>query len=185
MKHVFLIVLLISLVGCSPQKVIVENKCPKIYKNDFTQILNKKYKTIYEQDTVAFNEIRFECVYSPFYTHKVIYDKFGKWDKEIFPSNRKHPILMWENIDIFSNGKKYILMTNGIEECNHIYASVMLFDKKQRDLLTESYAEKDLITNLITDLIKNHNSDKKDFYEVYWKMVDPKHWERIKKSQNK
>jgi len=43
---------------------------------------------------------------------------------------------MWKNIDIFSNGKKYTILTNGLEEWKHIYASVMILDKKQRDVLT-------------------------------------------------
>lgn len=170
--------------SCSSQKIGKENKCPRIYKNDFTEILNEKYNTIYDLDTVTFNEIRFECVYSAFYTHKVMFDKYGKWNKEIFPSNRKHPILIWENIDIFSNGKKYIIMTNGLEEWKHIYASVMVFDNKESDLLSDSSTEKAAITNFFANLIKNHDSEKKAFYEVYWKMVDPKHWESIKEYQN-
>jgi len=180
MKYTFIIVSLLIFLSCSSQKVVKENKCPKIYKNNFTEIRSEKYKTVYQQDTVEFNEIRFECVNSAFYTHKVMYDKYGKWNKEIFPSNRKHPILIWENIDLFSNGKKYIIMTNGLEEWNHIYASIMVFDSKEIDLLSEISTEKTTITSLFADLIKSHNTKKKDFYEVYWKVVDPKHWEIIK-----
>ncbi len=168
----------------SSQKVVKETKwCPKIYENDFTEILNEKYKTINNNDTISYNEVRFECVNSALYTHKIMYDKFGKWNNAIYPSNRKHPILMWEKIDLFSNGKEYTILTNGLEEWKHIYASVMVFDKNETDLLSNSSEEKEAITNLFTDFIKNHNTEKKDFYEIYWKMVDPNRWKTIKEFQ--
>ena len=167
--------------SCSSQKTAGEVKCPKIYKNDFTEILNEKYKTVYENDTITYNEIRFECIYSSFYTHKVMFDKYGKWDKEIYPSNRKHPILMWQNVDLFSNGKKYTIMTNGLEEWKHIYASVMVFDLNETDMLSSTAKEKEAITNLFSGLLKNHKTEKEDFFEIYWKTVDPDHWEMIKK----
>ncbi len=174
---IFLIFLVLS---CSTsQKVVKDEKCPKIYKNNYTQILNEKYEAVTDNDTAMFNEIRFECVYSALYTHKIMFDKFGKWDKAIYPNNRKHPILKWENVDLFSNGKKYNVFTNGIEEWKHIYASVMVFDQNNNDLLTNDSPEKDNLTNYFSGLIKKNKTDKKDFYEVYWKMVDPKQWENI------
>lgn len=180
MKFTYIIIIFFIVSGCSSsQKVIKETKCPKIYKNDFTEILNEKYVTISNNDTVKFNEIRFECVYSAFYTHKVMFDKFGKWDKAIYPSNENHPILKWENVDLYSNGKKYTVFTNGMEEWKHIYASVMIFDKNGTDLLSNESSEIDSLTNYFADLIKKHKIDKKDFYEIYWKMVDPEHWENI------
>ena len=43
---------------------------------------------------------------------------------------------MWNNIDLLSNGKKYTVLTNGLEEWKHIYASVMILDEKENDVLT-------------------------------------------------
>jgi hypothetical protein len=103
-----------------------------------------------------------------------MYDLYGKWNKEIYPSNRKHPILMWEKIDLFSNGKEYTILTNGLEERKQIYASVMVFDDTETDLLSETSAEREAITNLFTDFFENKNNKKKDFYEVYWNMIGPK-----------
>ncbi|PQJ78137.1 hypothetical protein [Polaribacter porphyrae] len=181
MKEVYITIIISVFLSCSSsQKIIKKTKCPKIYKNKFTKILNEKYVVVNNNDTTAINEIRFECVYSAFYTHKVMYDKYGKWNKEIYPSNRKHPILMWENIDLFSNGKHYTILTNGLEEWKYIYASVMILDENEQDVLSEQTEEKTNLTNYFTELIKNHNSEKKDFYEVYWKIVDPKRWKTIK-----
>jgi len=181
MKKSLSIISLFLIISCSTsQKVVKKEKCPKIYKNNYTEILNEKYETIYNKNTITFNEIRFECVYSAFYTHKVMFDKFGKWDEAIYPSNKKHPILVWKKVDLFSNGKKYNVYTNGIEEWKHIYASVMVFDENDKDLLLIESSEKESLTNYFAELIKKHNLENKDFYEVYWKMVDPEHWKNIK-----
>ncbi|WJS96570.1 hypothetical protein NYQ10_08930 [Flavobacterium johnsoniae] len=175
MKKNYITIIFFFFLNCSlAQKATIEEKCPKIYENKFTEILNEKYVTVNGKDTTKINEIRYECVYSAFYTHKVMYDKYGKWDKEIFPSNRNHPILVWKNIDLFSNGKRYTILTNGLEEWGHIYASVMILDENERDILTEQTEEKIALTNFFGELLKKHNTRKKAFYEVYWKIVNPK-----------
>ena len=180
MRNIYLTIISIIILSCSAsQNLKKETKCPKIYKNKFTEILNEKYSVVNNKDTTSFNEIRFECVYSSLYTHKVMFDKFGKWSKEIYPSNKKHPILMWEKIDLFSNGKEYSVLTNGIEEWKHIYASVMVFDKNTTDLLSETSKERQAITDLFAKYMQNQDHKKKDFYEVYWKLVDPDRWEII------
>ena len=176
MKCTTLITLVLIILSCSSsQKAVKDEKCPKIYKNSFTKILNEKQKTVLNNDTISFNEIRFECVHSSFYTHEVMFEKFGKWDQAIYPSSRKHPILMWEKVDLFSDGKKYIVFTNGIEEWKHIYASVMVFDENEIDLLSDNSKEKEKLTNFFAESIKNLNTKEKFFYELYWKMVDPDH----------
>jgi hypothetical protein len=182
MKPIYFTFLIFIVFSCSSsQKIIKKERCTKIYKNGYTKILNEKYETISVNDTTTFNEVRFECVYSALYTHKVMFDKFGKWDKAIYTNNKKHPILMWKKVDLFSNGKKYNVFTNGIEEWEHIYASVMVFDENETDLLSNDSSEKEGLTNYFADSIKNLEGDKKDFYEVYWKMVDPKRWKKLKR----
>lgn len=158
----------------SSQKAIKEVKCPKIYKNKFTEILNDKYIAVNGKDTTIINEIRYECVNSALYTHKVMYDTYGKWDTEIYPSNSNSPILMWKNIDLLNNGKKYTILTNGIEEWKHIYASVMILDDKEKDVLTQETEEKIKLSNFFGDLIKNHNPENKDFIQIFWKMIEDK-----------
>jgi len=164
LKGIYITIIFSVFLGCSSsQRVIEEAKCPEIYKNKFTEILNEKYIAVNDKDTTAINEIRYECVYSPFYTHKVMYDKYGKWDMEIYPSNRNRPILMWKNIDLFENGNKYTVLTHGLEEWKHIYASVMVLDENEKDILSEQTDEKKAITNLFAELLKNQNHKKEDF----------------------
>jgi hypothetical protein len=170
-RYLPLILIPLILFSCSSQKKVKQIKCSKIYTKKFTEILDEKYKTVFENDTITYNEIRFECVNSAFYTHKVMYEKFGKWDKEIFPKNRRHPILMWENIELFSNGKKYTVLTNGLEEWKHIYASVMIFDDNKKDQLGVNSEIGNKVKTFFAELLKNHDPDKRAFYEIYWKSV--------------
>ncbi|MFV8365493.1 hypothetical protein [Flavobacterium sp. XS1P27] len=174
MKETLLIISLFLIFSCSTsQKIVDKAICSQYFENKYTEILDKKYETIFNKDTITYNEIRFECAYSALYTHKVMFDKFGKWDKAIYPNNKKYPILVWEKVDLYSNGKKYNVYTNGTEEWKHIYASVMVFDENGTDLLSKESPEKENLKNYFSELIKKQNSKKKDFYKVYWTMVDP------------
>lgn len=162
------------LLSCSSSKAVEGKKCPKIYKNDFAKISNEEYKTIYKNDTIAYNELRYECVFNPFYIQKGMYDRFGKWDKEIYPSNRKQPILMWKNVDLFQNGKNYTVMANSFEgEERGIYASVMVFDSHEVDLLSDSSSEKEILKKYFSDLIKSNDPKKEGFNKAYRENVNP------------
>ena len=187
MKKSYILIIIVLILSCSSSKEKQEKqdvKCPKIYKTSYSEVLFEKYKTIVNNDTITYNELRFECVYSAFYTKKVMFDKFGIWDKEVFPANRSHPILFWNNVELFSDGKKYDVYTNGIEEYRHIYASVMIF-QDGKDLLSLNSLEKKKIQNYFSDLIKKNDLNKSEFYEIYWKKVDPKNWESIQKNKMK
>ncbi len=146
--------------------------------------LSEKHHTIDGRDTLSFNQLRFQCAHSALYTSKVMYDRFGKWNKEILPRNRKHPILVWENVDLLSNGRKYNVMTDGLEEYKNIYASVMVFDNDGKDILSGSSTEKVTIAGFFADLIKNNDDGKEGFYEVYWESVDPKRWKMMQRHRN-
>ena len=113
-----------------------------------------------------------------------MYDKFGKWDKMIYQTNRKYPVLLWREIDLFADGKKFTVVTNGLEEWKHIYASVMVFDKDENDLLSNNSKEKIALAKYFSTLIMHSDHDKKEFYEAYWSEVDPKRLEFIKPKVN-
>lgn len=138
MKKILLLVLITVFLSCASKvkKPNVEVRCPEVYSKNYTKVLFEKYKTVVEKDTIAFNEIRYECVASAFTTHKIMYEEYGKWNRVILPENSNLPILVWNNIDLLSDGKKYTIYTFGIEEWKHIYASVMVFDEDENDVLT-------------------------------------------------
>lgn len=157
-------------------------KCRKLYHGNYTNINNQEYKTIFKEDTITYSEVRFECVISALMTHKVMYDNYGMWDEVVYPNNKKHPLLFWDKVDIFKDGNKYNIFTNGDEGSDNpkIYASFMVFNELNQDLLKSNSKEKEKLMKYFSDLIGNNDKEKRGFYEIYWQMVDPSHLKMIK-----
>lgn len=91
---------------------------------------------------------------------------------------------MWEGVELFSNGKKYNVFTNGIESPSEVYVSVMVFDSNNNDLLSSFSQEKDSLFNYFGELLKKPTKNNRNFYQQYWTTVDPDRWERIKANNN-
>ena len=183
-----LLILSISLISfsCNSQKKIKNNKekgvgiaqktanpnTPYIYKKGFLNYNIVKIPVIQKNDTITLNELKFNAVYSAMYTKKVMYDKFGKWAKEIRPNNESHPILLWENVKLFEDENKFFtIYANGDENWNEIYASVLVYDNEKNDCLKENNSLRDKIVHYFSNSIQNLN-DNKNFYDVYWKSVN-------------
>jgi hypothetical protein len=144
---------------------------PYIYKKGFKSYTVKPILTVHNGDSTFINELKFNAVYSSFYTKKVMFDKFGKWDREIRPNNERHPVLIWEKRKLFNtNESTYYVAAGGDENWNEIYASVMVFDSKNFDCLNEDHVKKDSLIHLFSKGIRNLNSNKQ-FYKIYWKMI--------------
>ena len=186
MKHSFFIIIIaLILISCSSTNGFTEKRCLSILKNNYKTILDAKFKSIVNKDTLFLNEIRYECVYSAMYTQKGMYDRFGKWDEEIYTTAKQHPILLWNNVKLFPNDTtEFTVAANGLESFETIYASVLVFDKQNKDLLSENSEYKTKLIEYFSDMIRSNNTGKEDFYEIYWKTVDPKRWKQIKQYQN-
>jgi len=144
---------------------------PFIYENGFKNFEIKKIQTIQDKDTSTISELRFNAVLSAFYTKKLMFDKFGKWNNQIYLNNDRHPILIWENVKLFeTKNKLYSVATNGVESWEEMYASVIVLDSNNKDCLAQSNAEKDSLVQFFANELINLSSDKK-FHEVYWKIV--------------
>lgn len=183
MKHL-LTVFLLALLFCSgtSTKTIVNKRCNKILKNDYTNITEDKIKFTIGNNIFSFTEVRYECVYTGMYIQKGMFDKFGKWDKIVYPKGKRYPIFFWINKKLFADDATlYTVASDGLDG-NTIYTSVAVFDNDNNDLLsTESISRKKLI-DYFSNLIRTDNPEKKYFYEVFWKTVNPERWEDIKKN---
>ena len=183
LKPIYLFISMLIILGCaSSQKSVNDEKCLKFYEFSYPKITQEREGSSSRNDSIIINEMRFECLSSALFTHKVMYDKFGKWNKEIYTSRTNNPILVWENVDLYSSGKKYHIFTHGIETNLSMYGSVMVFDEHYNDLLSTNSSEKQSLTQYFTDMVKNLKMGNEDFFEVYWKMIDPKIWETINRS---
>ncbi|MGI9650443.1 hypothetical protein [Chryseobacterium sp. RLHN22] len=155
---------------------------PFIYKkgfknyNVFTKKIIKK-----NNDTTELNELKFNAVLSAMYTKQVMYERFGKWSKEVRPNiDESHPILVWEKVKLFEGeDKQYSVYANGDENWNEIYASVLVFDENNNDCLSTSYSNKEKIIEYFSNGIQSL-SNGKDFYKVYWQSVNSYNPKKIK-----
>lgn len=185
MKKILLFFILISVSGCAsiknPQNGKRAYECNGLVKKGFSEILSEKYITTLGTQKVEFNQVRFQCVYGNFYTHKVMYDAFGKWDKAIFPSNNsRYPILVWKDVDLLSDGKKYNVYTEGREVYKDNYASIMVFDENDLDLLKEESTSKEKIVDYFANAIRNLDLNFEEFGYQYWSLVDSSVLRRLK-----
>lgn len=183
-NSIYITIIILLLISCSSTNKMTEKRCKSILKNDYKNILEKKFESVVNNDTIFLNEVKYECVYNAMYIKKGMYDKFGKWNEEIYPKGKHHPILLWNNVKLFPNDTtEFIVAANELESIETIYASVLVFDKKNNDLLSEDSKYKAKLIEYFSEMIKSNNSKKNDFYEIYWKTVDPKRWEQIKQYQ--
>ncbi len=152
-----------------------------IIKNSYRAVYEDKFKSVVNNDTVILNEIKYESVYTAFYIQKGMYDRFGKWNKAIYTKDETHPILLWNNVKLFPNDTtKFIVAASGLESDKTIYASVLVFDNNSRDLLSEASKYKTRLIDYFSEMIKSNNSNKKDFYEVYWNDFNTRRVEKMK-----
>ena len=185
MKNIAVLILFgIGILSCSSSKTISNDEngigirkktsnpnTPYIYKNGYRDFEITPTLTVNENDSTYINELRFNAVFSSMYTKKLMFDEFGKWDKEIRPNNERHPILVWENKRLFNKeNKTYSIAASGIESKKEMYASVIVFDSENRDCLSETHPKKDSIINYFSNGIINLKSDRM-FYDTYWKMI--------------
>ena len=141
---------------------------PYIYKNGYSNYVIEPVLTISNKDSIYINELRFNNVFSATYTQKLMFDKFGVWDKEINIKGNKNLILIWEKRKLFNSTDVYSIATDGIENMKNIYASVVVFDSKNNDCLTKDHPKKDSIIAFFSKGIINLSSNKK-FYKEYRK----------------
>ncbi|TCK69276.1 hypothetical protein DFQ05_0796 [Winogradskyella wandonensis] len=162
------------------KKCIKPNK-----KNDFQFITEEKFISVVEEDTVMSNQINFECVHTAFYTSKVMFDKFGKWDKVVYKNSNK-PILIWTKKRLFDDiNELFTIATDGLESADKTYTSFLAFDSSLNDLLESKSKYKKQLIAYMSELIKNNNPNKREFYESFWSTFYPERWAEIKLYQKR
>ncbi|HMC00111.1 MAG TPA: hypothetical protein VKN14_03640 [Flavobacteriaceae bacterium] len=180
-NSLFLLILILLIISCSAIKNRTANYCSDASENGFNNVVIEKTVSIIEKDTFYINEAKFECTSSAFNTKKMMYDNYGSCTKEVVnPNDVTLSIRIWEDVKLFADVEKlFIVAAKGNEELNYIYSSVMVFDNKGNDMLSENSKYRDTLIGFFGSLLKNNNLGKRDFYEKYWAMADPDMWKYI------
>ena len=165
---------ILVLFGCSDTRTIAvytkNPNTPVIYKNGFKDYGIVPILSVKGKDTIATNELRFNAVYSALYSGKLMYGRFGKWNKIIRDQDERNPLLIWENIPIFkNNNERYTVTTSGIESWGEMYTSVTVRNSKNEDCLSEKAAEKGALIQYFSEGIKSGDKTEK-FYNEYHKL---------------
>lgn len=165
----FILVLVLFFVNCAPSKEAKFYDCAKYNQNNFGAIKQESFKTFFRGDTISYTEIRYDCSASALYTLRTMYNHFGKWHKYIKYNTSNQKLLIWENIDLLRVGKKYNVITFGVENTkDETYCSIMVFDNRGKDVLKYDSEEKQKIIDFFaTDIRNPFDIDSKEFYEVY------------------
>lgn len=185
MRYFLAIFITCLLLSCSTTtEISLPKKCGSYPENKFENISIEKFKSIVNKDTLFYNELKFNCVNNASYLNKGMYDRFGKWHEMISGSNTLNPILLWKRIQLFENDTtKFTVATRGFEGLGSIYASVLVFDENDNDLLSTNSKYKPKLIEYFSNMIFNNDKKKKEFYELYWKTVSPEHWKRMESNK--
>lgn len=186
MKNIILLILTIPiLLSCSTQQkavTIKENEnavgiarptfnpnTPYIYINGFSDYTIVKIPLVRNDDTTFINELKFNATFSAFYSQEVMYQKFGKWARELNPSNETTLMLVWDNVKLFDDDDHlFTVYTFGEENMQEIYAAVYAFGPDQKDCLSEESIYREKIIAFFSNGIQ-HLKDDERFYKLYLK----------------
>ena len=179
-KSILLYTIIAILFACSSKKDISEKKCNQIYRNDFRNIFFDTFITTLDRDTISYTVLKFQCVYSGTYTSKVMFDKYGKWDKIVY-AEKNIPLFIWEKVKLFESDNSTFTIITGLRENSEIITNVMVFDEFNNDMLSLNSSYREQLINYFSDAIRSNDETKTDFYEAYWTTINPAHWEYLKK----
>ena len=137
-----------------------------IYINGFSDYKIEPFLTIIKKDSIRYHELRFNNTNSAMYAGKFMYDTFGEWDK--FKLNKQpYPFVIWKNKKLFNDDPElYTVVTIGYEGNNSIYTSVLVFDSKNRDCLSDTSKSKTKLIQYFSEGIWNLTG--RDKYYKLW-----------------
>jgi hypothetical protein len=153
---------------------------PYIHKNGYKSYKITVSKTVKDKNSFFANELIFYSTYSSFYTRKLMYEKFGNWNNNLFIRGIRTPFLIWNKVKLFANKDAYYYVVAGGFECttcdeyDSIYASIMILDENKNDCLSNKNLElkKEIIGFFSKGITNLTNST--EFYDKFWNVVNTK-----------
>lgn len=182
-KSIVLLFTIILIMSCNASKTTNKNRVglkvktsnantPYIYKYGYGDFTIQPILVNQSTDSTYVNELRFNAVYSSFYTKQLLFEKYGRWDKEIWIEGNNHPILIWKNRQLLKpSATLYTVAANGSESKQGIFATILVFDSKDQDALADDSLVKQQFVTFFCEGMKKLNKSS-SFYKLYWEMVN-------------
>lgn len=173
MKYYLTICICFVLISCSSSIRTNPRKCSKIPSNTYWGTFENQFSSQvkgYEYSGTLFS---YDCVLTSFITKKVLYDAYGEWDDLFYLPKERHPIMIWKNRDVLHSGSSLTILATGEEDYENMHGSIMIFDDKGNDMLKTGAENRKQLIKFVGTLIKENDISKKEFYEIYWRQVNP------------
>lgn len=127
----------------------------------------EKVLCINEGDSIYLNELKLHSSNS-FYTGKYMYKKFGHWNRAIKPNEGRSYYLVWENCKLFKDKDElFNVAASGIESMGETYSSVIVYNNKNFDLLSEKSSLRDTLVRVFYYGAKKTNLGYGPFFRDY------------------
>ena len=149
-------------------RIIGQYDCKEFYQNGYSrhEIISENIQTKDQQYEVS--EGKYHCVYTSFYTQKILFDKYGPWDDVVFYNDNQSEKLLWNNVKLLpDSNEKFRIAATGYEDEFGIYASIFVFDSEGNNMLSSKNPLAEKIMNIIGGLIQGNDENDKRFYELY------------------
>lgn len=116
--------------------------------------------SIIDTDSSTTNELRIVNI-NPQYTVRILFDKFGLWNKTIAPRDTYDIYYIWENVQLFKNSsERYTIITDNTD----LYSSAWVFDSEIKDCLADSSPLKTVIIDFFAKGINQVNKEGDDAF---------------------
>ena len=162
-KYYIVIIGAIIFISCSPKVYLKYGE----KSNKFFGVYEGKHTVIQNKDTVSLTEIKYITKISTSLTSRAMFDHYGIWDNEVSDKENITRILIWRQIDFFNNGQHFNIATTGLENEDIQYASVIVTNNLNQDVLVNNSKLKDKIIIKMRALMDSVNLRNKAFSKVY------------------
>ncbi|TYB76336.1 hypothetical protein [Bizionia myxarmorum] len=100
---------------------------------------------------------------NPYYTMMILFEDYGRWDKELAPKENYKLFFVWQNVKLFENSTELYTVVTDLTD---LYSSVWVFDANKKDCLADTSPIKKAIINYFAKGMKRVSIND-DFFTAY------------------
>ena len=152
-----------AIISCSPKAYLKYGK----KSNKFLYFYEGNHMVIQSHDTVNFIEIKFVNKISSTLSSRAMFDNYGFWNNEVSDDNINKRILIWNKVDLLKNGQYFNVATTGLENKEIQYASFIITDTLNNDVLASQSKLKDDLIIKMRSLMDSVDMKNRAFSKAY------------------
>lgn len=153
----------LAIISCTPKAYSKYGK----KSNKFIGIYEGRHSVIQGQDTITFTEIKYVNKISSALSSRAMFDNYGLWNQVVSDENKNKKFLIWNKIDILKDGQYFNIATTGVENKEIQFASFIITDTLNRDVLAIKSKLKDDLIITMRALMDSVNMKNKAFTKAY------------------